>query len=78
MSNKHALWLNRVLKRMSVAQWKRSFMFLRIYFITGAYYSLDFSWTYLFLCKKEMQPVTENPFTYQNYIKGMLFMVVKP
>lgn len=76
MSNKRALWLNRVLKRMLVAQWKRIFMFLGVSFITGAYYSLDFSWAYL--CKKEMQPVTENPFTYQNYIKGMLFMVVKP
>lgn len=53
-------------------------MFLQISFKTGAYYSLDFSWAYLSLCKKEMQPVTESLFTYQNYIKGMLFMVVKP
>lgn len=78
MFNKHALWLDRVLKRMLVAQWKRSFMFLRVYFVTGAYYSLDFSWAYLSLREKEIQPVTETPFTYQNYIKGMLFMVVKP
>lgn len=63
MSNKHALWLNQVLKRMLVAQWKRSFMFLGISFVTEACYSLDFSWAYLSLCKKEMQPVTENPFT---------------
>jgi len=63
---------------MLVAQWKRSFMFLWVSFITGAYCSLEFSWAYLSQCKKEMKSGTENSFTYQNYVKGMLFMVVKP